>query len=149
MTIVDLAPTLTALIRHAELLGVEQVYETAESYLGESELVQLQLALIEIERRQHDKSGRRFTGKPRKPKRLSRTQRLRAVSYLEQEGVPKTRIAKHLGCSVAHVQKLARELRAAPPETHRETPRSDLGVVIRGTPSRAATPSNLPAREAA
>ena len=33
------APTLALLIRHAELYGTVLVYETAEDFLGESELV--------------------------------------------------------------------------------------------------------------
>jgi FixJ family two-component response regulator len=101
-------PTLASLIRHAELFGVECVYETGEQYLRESELVQL---AIELERIANEhQQGKRFR-KPVQRRRLTKEQKLRTVSYLVDEGLPNSRIATHLGVSERQVERLRREAR--------------------------------------
>jgi hypothetical protein len=102
------APTLSEFLRHAELYGTDQVYETAQAFLAESELVQLALELNRIDGKP---TGRRFSGKPTRRKRLSREQRIQGAEFLRAEGVPNSRIATHLGVSERRVEQLFQEAR--------------------------------------
>jgi hypothetical protein len=102
-------PTLAQLIRHAELYGTDLVYETAEDFLAESELVQLALELNRIDGRAR-KGVHDFRRRP-KLKRLSTAQKLKTVAFLIKEGAPHSRIAMHLGVTERQVRRLARETR--------------------------------------
>lgn len=107
------APTLAQFIRHAELYGTEQVYETAQDFLAESELVQLALELNRVDGKP---TGKRFSGKPKRRKRLSTEQKIQAAEFLRAEGAPNSRIATHLGIGERQVERLfqqARERRRA------------------------------------
>jgi DNA-binding CsgD family transcriptional regulator len=99
-------PTLAQFLAHAESHGTETVYETAEDFLPKTELIQLDVRLTEI-----DGKRRKRYGIVPKRKRLSKTQRLETIAFLDREGLPTSRIAKQLGIRPDSVRRLRTEAR--------------------------------------
>jgi len=120
-------PTLAEFIRHAELYGTELVYETAEDFLGESELMQLLLELNRIDGK--PAPGHRFT-KPTKRRRLTTAQQIKAAEYLRAEGAPNSRIATHLGVGVKRVETIFKEARRRAQEAEETLLSDEVGEPV-------------------
>ena len=111
-------PTLAEFVRHAELFGTECVYETAESYLSGTELVQLDRELTRI-----DTDRRKRFGSVPTCKRMSVERKREVVAFLDREGLPDSRIANQLGVSERWVRALRKrhlEAQGSPQEAQEQ-----------------------------
>jgi hypothetical protein len=119
-------PDLTGLIGHAEVYGVDGVYEVGELYLGEQDLRRLRIELDAIEAAK--RNGRRA-----RRRRHAHAEQVEAAQMLAAEGMTPEAIAGKLGVTTEHVRKLLRG---------RERPtRVSAGPTRPGVPVRSLGPN--------
>jgi hypothetical protein len=92
------APGLDGLVRHAEVYGIEFVYETATLYLAERDLVTLRLKLDGIAAT----SGRRGARRRRRSRRELQV----AALDLAERGFTRIAIAEQMGVAVKTIDNV-------------------------------------------